>query len=140
DISRLCQIVINLVSQSLQCCVEIRVSGQDQGQCFRLCPPHCAYDRKAVPRLADVEVSQQYIECPLYYVVKSFRNGRCGRNFKSFLLQDCRQGEPDIGLIVNKQEPVKLHQITFLACWMQSCGGGAGGKRAAAFVGENRRW
>src|SRR5207245_435347 len=53
--------------------------------------------------------SQQYIECPLYYVVKSFRNGRCGRNFKSFPFQDCRQGEPDIGLIVNKQEPVKLH-------------------------------
>ena len=95
--------VVNLVSQCLQCCIEIRISSQDQGQCFRLCPPHCAYDRKAVARLADVEVSQQYIECPFYYVVKSFRNGRGGRNLESFLLQDRRQGEPDIWFIVNSQ-------------------------------------
>src|SRR5207237_7125256 len=80
-------------------------------------------------------------------MVKRFRNGLGDSKFKPFPFQDCRQGEPDIGFIVNKQEPIKLHQITFLRVGCKVAGGGwwkkgcgvRGGERAVARRAGNKK-
>src|SRR5258708_40171545 len=61
-VSRLCQIAVNLLPNSLQCAIKIWKACQNQRQSFILRPAHRADDSKSISRLSNLALGQQNID------------------------------------------------------------------------------
>src|SRR5262249_54442483 len=98
-------VVINLLSDSLQRRLERRISGDDDRNCAGLRAAHRAHDRKPITRLTNVEVRKQDLKLFLLNERKRFRNIGGSPYLKAMHFENGWKSETNARLVIDEQNP-----------------------------------
>src|SRR6185437_15249297 len=97
------QVIVHLITDGLQSSFEIWIACKDEGAGVRLNPAHCAYNRKSITWLPDVEIGKQNIEFIMVDFFQRFRDGCHRYNRKSVPFENRGQRESNPAFVVHEQ-------------------------------------